>query len=219
MSHISIHGKTEENVMKIEIRSRLTCDVLFSFECENNTIKLTIQAAIRAGANLRDADLRDADLYSADLYSADLRGANLRYADLRDADLHGANLRDANLRDADLRGANLRDANLRDADLRGANLYSANLRGVDLRGANLHYADLYGADDEKIKCDGKFHHIVNIGSERGTLEMYSCGEYGWLIKRGCFTGSKDEFLAAVNKKHGNNEHSKKYHAIVEALCN
>ena len=174
--------------MKIEIKSRFTAEVLFSAELENNSIKLTLQAAIEA--------------------KADLRGADLYGAYLRDANLRGADLRDANLYDADLYGADLRDANLR-----GANLYGADLRGADLYGANL-----YGADGKELKCDGKYHHITNIGSESGTLELYSCGADGWLIKRGCFTGSKDEFLAAVYETHGDNYHARKYRAIIAALC-
>ena len=111
---------------------------------------------------------------------------------------------------AGLRGADLRSANLRSANLRGANLRSADLRGANLYGTYLR---------ENLKCDGKFNHITNIGSENGTLEMYSCGSGGWLIIRGCFTGTKEEFLAKVKETHGDNDHAKKYSAIIELFCN
>ena len=88
--------------MKIEIKHRFTGAVLLEREAEGNTIKLTVEAAVSVGANLR--------------------GANLRGANLRGANLDGANLRDANLRDANLDGAYLGGANLRDAYLGGANL-------------------------------------------------------------------------------------------------
>jgi hypothetical protein len=116
------------------------------FEDSSDSWEVTLNAALKAGANLYGADLYGADLRGADLYGADLRGANLRGADLRGADLYGADLRGANLRGADLRGANLRGADLRGADLRWADLYGANLRWADLYGANLRGADLYGAD-------------------------------------------------------------------------
>jgi hypothetical protein len=93
--------------MKIEIKNRWSLEVLFAFECKDNTIALTLKAALEA---------------KADLYGANLRGANLR----------GANLRGANLYGADLYGANLRGANLYGANLRGANLYGADLYGADL---------------------------------------------------------------------------------------
>jgi len=76
-----------------------------------------IIAAVKSGADLRDANLCGANLCGADLRDANLRGADLRGANLCGADLCGANLRGADLRGANLRGADLRDANLRDANL------------------------------------------------------------------------------------------------------
>ena len=102
--------------MKIEIKS-IYGSVLFSYESENNTIKKTVEEAIKSGA--------------------DLRGANLRGADLRGANLRGADLSGANLSRADLSGANLSEADLRGADLSEADLSGANLSGADLRGADL----------------------------------------------------------------------------------
>ena len=100
---------------KIEIKS-IFGNILFEFEKENNTIKETIEEAVKSGANLRDANLCGANLRDADLCGADLRDANLCGADLRDADLRGAYLCGADLRDAYLCGAYLCGA-----DLRGAN--------------------------------------------------------------------------------------------------
>ena len=121
------------------------------------------------------------------------------------ANLCGANLRDVGLRGADLYGADLRDANLCGANLRGADLCDANLRGANLR-------------DADYLCDGRFHHITNIGSENGVLELYSCGESGWIVRRGCFFGNVDEFLVAVDSTHSDNEHAIKYRAIIDLFC-
>ena len=103
--------------MKISILHRWSLRVLFEHDVENNTIALTVRAAVESGANLRSANLRSADLGGANLCSADLRSA-----DLGGANLGGANLCSANLRSADLGGANLGGANLRSANLGGADL-------------------------------------------------------------------------------------------------
>mgnify|MGYP000520629595 CR=1 FL=1 len=92
--------------MKVEIKSRWSASVLFSFEAENNSLRLTLEASARKGANLYGANLRGANLRGADLYGANLYGANLRDANLRGADLYGANLRGA-----DLRGAKIEEDN------------------------------------------------------------------------------------------------------------
>ena len=109
---------------KIEIKS-VFGNILFEFEKENNTIKETIEEAVKSGANLDGANLHGANLCGAYLRGANLCGAYLRGAHLDDADLRGANLRGANLDDANLRGANLRGADLCGADLCGANLRGA----------------------------------------------------------------------------------------------
>lgn len=166
-------------------------------------------------ANLLGANLHRADLYEANLRGADLSGANLREANLRGANLLGANLYEANLYEANLSGANLLGANLY-----GTNLYEADLSGADLYEANLYEADLYGASlhGADFKCDGEFHHLTNVGSENGTLELYSCGDSGWYVKRGCFSGTKDEFLTKVKQTHKDNEYAIKYNAIINLFC-
>ncbi len=118
--------------MLINIERRFSGHVLFSHDVEGNTLKATVEAAVKKRAYLRDAYLR-----RADLRGAYLRGAYLRDADLRDADLRGANLRGADLRDADLRDAYLRGANLGGADLGGAYLRDADLGGEKLTKAPL----------------------------------------------------------------------------------
>ncbi len=76
--------------MLYEIKHRFTGTVLFSLETES--LKLCVQAAVKAEAYLLGADLLGADLGGADLGGADLRGAYLLGADLLGADLGGADL-------------------------------------------------------------------------------------------------------------------------------
>ena len=141
---------------KIEIKD-IFGNVLFVHECENNSIKKTVEEAV----------MQDISLYKADLRDAYLRGANLRGANLRDACLRDACLRGANLCDAYLRGANLYGANLCGAYLCGAYLHGANLCGAYLYGAYLYGANLHCAKNEPfipISCpsDGSFIGWKNI---------------------------------------------------------
>ena len=119
------------------------------YEDDADTIKATVENAVRSDANisyadLRNADLRNAGLGGAGLGGADLRNADLGYADLRHADLGNADLRNADLRHADLRNADLGHANLGNANLRGTNLRGTNLRHAYLGNAYLGNADLRG---------------------------------------------------------------------------
>lgn len=150
--------------MTIEIKS-VSGSLLFKYECENNTIKKTLEEAVMKGVDLHSADLsntdlNDANLCDANLRRANLRGANLRYANLRNTDLHGANLCYVNLSDTDLR----------DANLCSANLYCANLRCANLSGANLRYVKFV-----PMHCKWSFsikNDLIQIGCESRTIEQW-----------------------------------------------
>ena len=117
--------------MKIKIQIKSVFEkVLFALEKENNTIKETLEQAVKENANLECANLVDADLRNADLRNSNLRNADLEGADLRNADLEGADLRNADLINSNLRNADLRNSNLEGADLRNSNLEGANLKGA-----------------------------------------------------------------------------------------
>ena len=96
--------------MKYEIKNRFTGDVLFALETAS--LKLCMEAAVTARANLSRANLSGAYLSGAYLSRADLSGANLSGAYLSGADLSGANLSGADLSRANLSGANLSGADL-----------------------------------------------------------------------------------------------------------
>jgi len=114
-----------------------------------------------------------------------------------------------NLYCANLYCANLRGANLRGADLGGANLYCANLYGANLRGANLRGADLGEKFGKIIDCGRPFFQCGPIGSRLDYLQSFITDK-GIVVKAGCFTGFLDDFVAAVEKTHGDTDHGKEY---------
>lgn len=75
----------------IEIKSTYR-DVLYKHTCEGNTVKKTVEEAVKRGISLCSAYLRGADLRGANLHGSDLCGSNLSDANLRGADLSGADL-------------------------------------------------------------------------------------------------------------------------------
>ena len=142
-------------MIKIEIKNIFTGSIIFEYSKENNTIKETIEKAVKDGANLDQANLVGANLVGANLFRANLYGANLERANLV--------------------GANLERANLERANLYGANLYGANLVGANLFGANLVGANLYGAIKLPIYCKwthGITENKIHIGCEKRTIEEW-----------------------------------------------
>ena len=82
--------------IKIQIKS-VFGDVLFEYEKENNTVKDTVEEAVRQKVNLNGANLYRANLDGASLNGASLNGANLYRANLNRANLNEASLYRANL--------------------------------------------------------------------------------------------------------------------------
>ena len=179
--------------MKIGIECRFSGKILFTREAENNTLMLTVQAAVHARANLAGANLDGVNLACANLTGAYLDGANLARANLARANLTGANLD----------GANLDGANLARANLDGANLYGAYLTGANLGGA-------------KLLGDSPILQIGPIGSRCAYLVAYIT-DAGIKIQAGCFFGTLAEFSAAVNKTHGEERHGVEYRAVITMI--
>ena len=139
----------------IQIKS-LSGSVIFEQTAEDNTITLTVEAAVSCGVSLAKANLVGACLAVADLTGADLTGADLTGADISWADLADANLKDANLKDANLKGAILKGAILEGANLERVILDMAYLVGAQ----NIPYIPLScpseGAFVAWKKVEGKY---------------------------------------------------------------
>ena len=69
--------------MKPQITARLTGSVLFEHEAENNTIRQTLETAVKAGANLDGANLTGVYLTGANLDGEILTKAPISLMNLR----------------------------------------------------------------------------------------------------------------------------------------
>ena len=176
--------------MNIQIKSRFSDEVLFEHDCKNNSIRLTLELAIKSRANLSDADLS---------------GANLSDADLSDADLSRANLSRANLRYADLRYADLSDADLSYADLSGADMSGANLSGAYLK------------NKEKLVGERPILQVGPIGSRCAYFVAYITDK-GLRFDAGCqHQITREVFAGRLTEMHGENEHAKEYRAALALI--
>ena len=141
-------------LVKIQIRS-IFGKVLFELEKENNTIRETLEEAVK----------NNTDLYNANLRNVNLDGANLINANLRNVNLEGANLEYANLRNVNLEGANLEGANLYNANLYNANLINANL--INAKNKETVILPIYCKWSYGIKGN-----LIVIGCKEKTIEQW-----------------------------------------------
>lgn len=178
-------------------------DILFSYECKDNTIKKTVAKAVKDGA-----DLSHADLSHADLRDADLRYADLSYADLRDADLSGADLSCADLNNAYLSGCTLRSAKLISSNLSFSNMTRTDISNADLLGSNLSHANLSYSFNVGANFNSAHFNAVD-GLNYASCSFTMHGKRGRQLLAvevaneirlfcGCFNGSVKELTNYIN---------------------
>jgi uncharacterized protein YjbI with pentapeptide repeats len=182
--------------MKIEIKCRYTDEVLFEHTAENNTMLLTLQAAVAAHA----------DLAGANLDGAILDGVNFSGANIFGAHLDVASLAGANLTRAILGGASLAEANLAGTCLAGASLGGANLAGAILAGANLD-------DGSFLIGERPIFQFGPIGSRCAYFVAYITDK-GLRLRTGCFFGTREEFEEKLSATHAGNSHEHEYRAAL-----
>lgn len=166
---------------KIDIKKWGTGEVIFSHECEDNTIKKTVEQAIK-------------------------QAVRLDYADLIDVDLSYANLENAELFKADLYNANLSNTNLKNADLSDTILDCANLDDADLSNAKIDYPTLI-PDGEFIawkKVNGEYIIKLKILADskrsRGTTFKCRCDK-AFVLEIQNLDGSKSDLSEVVNDNY------------------
>ena len=81
--------------------------------------------------------------------------------------------------------------------------------------------DAYVCGDARVCGEAKINKISDvlcispIGSRNDTTTFFKTKDNNICVKCGCFTGTIDDFLEAVNKTHGKNKHAKAYKLACE----
>jgi Pentapeptide repeats (8 copies) len=176
--------------MKIEIKHWLSGKIIFSHDCENNTWRLTVEAAVNGNISLDGARLDGARLVGARLVGARLDGARLV-------------------------GARLDGARLDGARLVGARLDGARLDGARLVGARLDNGEKIVPFK---KCEKPVFQIGGLGSAFRYLVAYLT-EDGIRLRTGCFFGSIAQFEAKLKETHGQkgSKHALEYRAAIKMV--
>ena len=60
--------------MKIEIRNRYTYEVIFTYDCEDNTIKKTVEEAVRKHVSLSCSNMSGSNMSGSDMSGSDMSG-------------------------------------------------------------------------------------------------------------------------------------------------
>lgn len=79
------------------------------------------------------------------------------------------------------------------------------------------YGDAWVSGDARVYGDA--HHITvsPIGSEGGCLTAFRQKDNSIIVRRGCFSGSIEEFEGAVNATHGDSKYVEQYKIVIALI--
>ena len=104
-----------------------------------------------------------------------------------------------------------------------ADLSEKDFSGIEIKDGRFDNSSFYNSrfdnsrfDKKKITGRRPFFFISPLGSDARMLMAVST-EKGIYIRTGCFSGSLDDFTAAVKKKHAANEHGREYVAAITLI--
>ena len=76
------------------------------------------------------------------------------------------------------------------------------------------YGNAWVSGNARVFGDAHWLVVGPVGSENGFLSAFRQKDNSIMVRRGCFSGTIDEFEAAVKETHGDNEFSKEYLTLI-----
>ncbi|WP_027276021.1 hypothetical protein, partial [Leminorella grimontii] len=71
--------------------------------------------------------------------------------------------------------------------------------------------------DAQVYGNAHWITIGPIGSENGFLTAFRQKDNSILVRRGCFSGTTEEFIEAVNRRHGDSVDGEIYRALIPII--
>ena len=141
-------------------------NVLYELTEENNTIKHTVETAVKAGASLKRVNLRGADLTNITLENVDLMEADFTGADLSLATISHVNGKYALFTDATLVSPRIVYSSFNGASFKEALLMNALCKYTNFRFTNFNTAKLDSTLFKLCDCDHSTFNNVDLRSTK-----------------------------------------------------
>ena len=190
--------------MKFKIKSWITGKVIITLEGEN--FKAAFMTAFAAGQRFEYADLSGMDLSKL----------NIKFGCFYGTKFYGTTFDGTKFDGTKFDGAKFDGTKFYGTTFDGTKFDGTKFDGTTFDGTTFYgttFKRTCFAGKEIVDCARPIFAIHPLGSEQRT--MYAVlTKKGIHILTGCFSGSVDEFKAAIEKKHGDNAHDQEYLAAL-----
>lgn len=210
----------------IQIRS-ISNEIIYEHTCENNTIKKTVECAIRNKANLRGANLSGQFLYDIDfsgislmyadftkstltrskfirtsLYMSNFANATISKCDFSKSNISRSTLTDVTALEADFYRVNFSHSNLSNGNFSESNMAQVNFSNTNMTNSTLDSSDLFGAYFENSNLSrvdvSKFDiSTANIFNVDFSEAIYSIDNKKIVIKKALFLSNFSKYPVHV----------------------
>ena len=205
--------------MKFKIKSWITGKVIITLEGEN--FKAAFMTAFAAGQRFEYADLSGMDLSKLNIKFGCFYGTKFYGTTFDGTKFDGTKFDGTKFDGTTFYGTKFDGTKFDGTKFYGTTFDGTKFDGTTFDGTKFDGTTFYGttfkrtcfAGKEIVDCARPIFAIHPLGSEQRT--MYAVlTKKGIHILTGCFSGSVDEFKAAIEKKHGDNAHDQEYLAAL-----
>jgi uncharacterized protein YjbI with pentapeptide repeats len=178
--------------MKFEIKNWITGKVMFTLEGAD--WKLAFVAAVKAGQEFKEADLTEKDFSGIKL-----TGGVFYNSSFDNSSFYNSSFDNSRFYNSSFDNSSFYNSSLDNSSFDNSSFYNSSFDGLKIS-----------------KTPRPFLFISPLGADQHQLMAVSTVK-GIRLKTGCFSGSVPEFIAALKKKHGDNDVAKEYQAALALI--
>jgi hypothetical protein len=218
--------------MKFEIKNWITGKVMFTLEGAD--WKLAFVAAVKAGQEFKEADLTEKDFsgikltggvfYNSSFYNSSFDNSSFDNSRLDNSSFDNSRFDNSRFYNSSFDNSRFYNSSFYNSSFDNSRFYNSSFYNSSFDNSRLDNSSFDNSSFYNSSFDGlkisktprPFLFISPLGADQHQLMAVSTVK-GIRLKTGCFSGSVPEFIAALKKKHGDNDVAKEYQAALALI--
>jgi uncharacterized protein YjbI with pentapeptide repeats len=203
--------------MKFEIKNWITGKVMFTLEGAD--WKLAFVAAVKAGQEFKEADLTEKDFSGIKLTGGVFYNSSFDNSSFYNSSFDNSRFYNSSFDNSSFYNSSFYNSSFDNSRFYNSSFYNSSFDNSRLDNSSFDNSSFYNSSFDGLKISKTprpFLFISPLGADQHQLMAVSTVK-GIRLKTGCFSGSVPEFIAALKKKHGDNDVAKEYQAALALI--
>jgi uncharacterized protein YjbI with pentapeptide repeats len=203
--------------MKFEIKNWITGKVMFTLEGAD--WKLAFVAAVKAGQEFKEADLTEKDFSGIKLTGGVFYNSSFDNSSFYNSSFDNSRFYNSSFDNSSFYNSSFDNSSFDNSSFYNSSFDNSSFDNSRLDNSSFDNSSFYNSSFDGLKISKTprpFLFISPLGADQHQLMAVSTVK-GIRLKTGCFSGSVPEFIAALKKKHGDNDVAKEYQAALALI--